>query len=80
MYKRQEQASKKIKTSFVLDEISKVEKIEVSEEDAKKEIKKIADSYSMSEEDVKKNLGTNFDIKSEIIIKKTIDLLKESNK
>ena len=43
----------------------------------KKEIKKIADSYSMSEEDVKKNLGTNFDIKSEIIIKKTIDLLKE---
>lgn len=75
-----EQASKKIKTSFVLDEISKIEKIEVSEEDAKKEIKKIADSYSMSEEDVKKNLGTNFDIKSEIIIKKTIDLLKESNK
>lgn len=73
-------AEKKIKTSFVLDEISKKEKIEVTEEDVTKEINVLAETYSMTEEDVKKNLGSNFDIKSELIIKKTVEFLKENNK
>lgn len=73
-------AEKKIKTSFVLDEISKEEKIEVTEEDVTKEINVLAETYSMTEEDVKKNLGSNFDIKSELIIKKTVEFLKENNK
>lgn len=75
-----EDALKKIKTSFVLDEISKVEKIEVTEEDVTKEINTLADAYSMTAEDVKKNLGSNFDIKSELIIKKTVEFLNENNK
>lgn len=73
-------AEKKIKTSFVLDEISKVENIEVTEEDVLKEINKLAETYSMTAEDVKKNLGSNFDIKSELIIKKTVEFLNENNK
>lgn len=73
-------AERKIKTSFVLDEVSKVENIEVTEEDVTKEIQTLADSYSMTPEDVKKNLGTNFDIKSELIIKKTVEFLNENNK
>ncbi len=74
------EAEKKIKTSLVLDEISKVEKIEVTEEDVTREIKTLADAYSMTPEEVKKNLGTNFDIKSELIIKKTVEFLNENNK
>lgn len=74
-----EEAEKKIKTSFVLDEVSKAENIEVTEEDVTKEIKILADAYSMSEEDVKKNLGSNFEIKSELIIKKTVEFLNENN-
>lgn len=74
------EAEKKIKTSFVLDEVSKAENIEVTEEDVTREIKTLADAYSMSEEDVKKNLGSNFDIKSELIIKKTVEFLNENNK
>lgn len=73
-------AERKIRTSFVLDEISKVEKIEVTEEDVNKEINTLADAYSMTAEDVKKNLGSNFDIKSELIIKKTVEFLNENNK
>lgn len=75
-----EEAEKKIKTSFVLDEVSKAENIEVTEEDVNKEINTIAETYSMTAEDVKKNLGSNFDIKSELIIKKTVDFLNENNK
>ncbi|MBU0278627.1 trigger factor [Gemella sp. zg-1178] len=75
-----EEAERKIKTSFVLDEVSKVENIEVTEEDVTKEIQTLADAHSMTPEDVKKNLGTNFDIKSELIIKKTVEFLNENNK
>ncbi|MBF0714349.1 trigger factor [Gemella sp. GH3] len=73
-------AEKKIKTSFTLDEIAVVEKIEATEEDINKELNNLAETYSMSVEDVKKNIGSSFDIKSEIVIKKTIDFLKENNK
>lgn len=72
-------AEKKIKTSFVLDEIAVVEKIEATEEDVNKELNNLAETYSMSVEDVKKNIGSGFDIKSEIVIKKTLDFLKENN-
>ncbi|QWQ38249.1 trigger factor [Gemella sp. zg-570] len=75
-----EEAERKIKTSFALDEVSKVENIQVTEEDVTKEIQTLADANSMTPEDVKKNLGTNFDIKSELIIKKTVEFLNENNK
>lgn len=75
-----QEAENKIKTSFVLDQVAAEEKIEVTDADVEAEIKQLAENYSMTEEDVKRNLGANADLKAELVIKKTVDFLKESNK
>lgn len=75
-------AERKVRNSLVLDEISKVENIEVSDEDLEKEYAKMAEQYNMEVEKVKELIGkTDVEVlKDNIRIQKTIDLLISSAK
>lgn len=65
---------------LMLEEIMNIEKVEVSEEDAKQELKSLAEKYKMSEEELQKEIGGLDMIQYDLEIRKTIELLKELNK
>ena len=77
-----EGAVKQVKTNLVLEKISKLENIEVTEEEIKEEIKRMAEMYNMKEEKVEKMLGPEAkdSIRKELVIRKTIDMVVESAK
>ena len=64
----------------MLEEIVKLEKIEVSEDDAKKEAKELADKYQMKEEDFLKEFGGLEMVQYDLEMRRTIERLKELNK
>ncbi|HHV26482.1 trigger factor [Anaerosalibacter bizertensis] len=77
------EAEKRVKTELVLEEIAKVEKIEVENEDIDKELEKMAEQYQTEDvekfkEDMKK--GDLEYIKTGIIRDKTIELLMANAK
>ena len=71
-----ENAIKRIKVNLALDEISRKEKVEVSEDDINEEYKKMSEMYSVDVEDVKKYVPAD-NIRSDLKSKKTLDLLKK---
>ena len=71
-------AENKIKTSFVLDEIAEVEKVEVTEADIDAEVKELATMYNMTEEGIKQRISVE-DLRGELVIQKTVDFLKANN-
>ena len=68
-------AENKIKTSFVLEEVAKAENIEATDADVDAEVKTLAETYSLSEEDVRSRINVE-DLRSELVIKKVVDFLK----
>ena len=75
-----EEALKRLKNSYLLNAIIKEEKIEVSREDAEKEIKEMAIKYNMTEEDVTNSLGGIEAMIYDLKVRKAIDLMKEETK
>lgn len=73
----EEDAKRKVKITLVLEEIAKVEKLEVSDEDINNEYDNMAKQYSMKVEDVKKYV-TNDQIKSDLLLKKAMDFVKNN--
>ena len=71
-----EDALKRIKNSYLLQAVIKEEKIEVTDEDAKKEIEEMAKKYNMTEEDVKKSFGGIEAVKYDLKVRKAIDIMK----
>ena len=70
------QAEKSIQTRLVLDEIAKVENIQVTEEEMDVEYAKFAAMYQVSVEEVKAALSNNLEgLKKEIAAQKAIDLI-----
>lgn len=65
---------------LMLEEIMKLEKIEVSVEDAEKEAQELADKYQMPKEEFLKNFGGIDMIQYDLEMRKVIELLKELNK
>ena len=65
---------------LMLEEIVKLEKIKVTEEDAKKEAKSLADKYQMEEEDFLKEFGGLDMVQYDLEMRRTIERLKELNK
>jgi len=79
----EEDALKSLKTQLVLSKIQEQEKIEVSDEDLEEEMKKQAEAYNMSLEDLKKTFGENGLVeylKNDISQKKLIDFLLDNAK
>ena len=78
---RKAEALKSVKTRLVLQEIIKTEKIEVTEADVDEQVKKIAENAKKSVEEYKKSLSEhNIEhIKSDLLVKKTLDTLVSFN-
>ena len=71
-----EEATKRLKNSYLLNAIIKEEKIEVSKEDAEKEIKDMAIKHNMAEEDVKQYVGGIEAMIYDLKVRRAIDLMK----
>ena len=69
-----DQAKKDVEINLLIDAIAKAEAIEVSDEEAEEEIKKLADQYKMEVEKIKSILSMD-QIKSNLVPRKVIDLL-----
>ena len=64
----------------MLEEISKLEKLEVTDEEASAEASKLAEKYNMKEEEFLKAFGGIEMVKYDLEMRKVIDYLKENNK
>lgn len=79
---KREEATKLVKSSLILETIAKAENVEVSEADVDAEVEKMAKMYNMEVEKVKSAMRPTDleDIKGQLKIRKTIDLLVDSAK
>ncbi len=71
------QAENRIKTRLVLEAVAAAEKIEVSEEEYKEELSKMAEAYQMEVAKIEEMIGAYEEksIKSDISIRKAVDLV-----
>lgn len=70
------QAERQVKLRLALEKIGELEAIKPSEEDVEEEYKKIAESYHVDLEKVKKMIAVE-DISKDIVVEKAFDLVKE---
>ncbi len=70
------EADKRVKYRLMLEEIVKLEKIKVTDEEIDKELNEMAKQYNMTEEEVLKHIGSKDVLKYEIEMQKAIDVLK----
>ncbi len=75
-----EQAKKQVKTSLMLEEVAKLEKVEATEEEIDAELSKMAEQYKMELDKVRELMQGEYleSLKNDIAINKTVDLLVES--
>jgi len=77
-----DQSLERVKAQLAMEEVQKVEGIEVTDEDVDKEFEKLAEESKKTLEEVKKTFeGQNLDyIKENVLATKTMDFLKEQVK
>lgn len=76
-----EDAEKRVKSNLTLEAIFNTEALEVTDEDAEKELENMAEMYGIEIDQIKQMLGGNTDaIKSDLTFKKAIDFLVEHSK
>lgn len=71
-----EEATKRVKFRLMLEEIAKAEKIEISDEEAKKEAAKLAEQYQIKEEEFLNMFGGLEMVKYDGKMRKAIEILK----
>lgn len=72
------EALKRLQNSYLLNAIIEQEKIEVSEEEAKKELEGMAKKYNMTVEDVENAIGGIDAILYDLKVRRAIDIMKGS--
>ena len=72
-----EEANKRVVYRLMLEEIANKEKIEISDEDAKKEAKELAEKYGVSEEEFLMNFGGLDIVKYDLRVRRAMDILKK---
>lgn len=72
-----EEAHKRIVYRLMLEEIAKKEKIEISDDEAKKEAKVLAEKYGVSEEEFLMNFGGLDIVKYDLRMRRAMDILKK---
>ena len=74
------EAERSLKTSLVLEAVANAENIEVSDEDVEADVKKTADNYKMSEDDIKNyfNDAVRENIKQNLRIQKAVELIADA--
>ncbi|OPJ56312.1 trigger factor [Alkalithermobacter paradoxus] len=77
-----EEAQNRVKTGLVLEEITKVENIEVSEEELEKEIENMANMYKMELDKFKATLKDEDKeyLKENVAVRKAVDMIVENTK
>ena len=70
------EAINRIKSRYLLEEIADKEKIDITDSDIKEEIKKMASTYNVSEEEIVNMIGGEDMIKYDLKMRKAIELLK----
>ena len=78
--KMEKEAYNHVLYRLMLEEISKEEKVEISEEEANKEADTLAEKYHMNKEELLKVFGGLEMIQYDLEMRKVIELLKEYNK
>lgn len=73
------EAKKNITYRYMLEEISKLENIEVSDKDAEKEADRLAELYQMTKDELINAFGGIEMIKYDLKMRNTIEFLKENN-
>ena len=76
----EKEAYKNVLYRLMLEEISIIEKIEISKEEAEKEAEELAKKYQMKKADFLKEFGGIELIQYDLQIRKVVELLKELNK
>ncbi len=74
------EAYKNVLYRFMLEELMNIENVKVTEDDANKEIDKIATDYHITREEVLKEIGSVHAMQYELEVRAVIDKLKEYNK
>ena len=74
-----EEAEKRVKSRLLLEEITKLEKIEVTDDEAEKEAEDLATKYNMKKDEFLKLFGGIEMVKYDLEMRKAIDVLKENN-
>jgi trigger factor len=76
-------AEKRVRNNLVLEAVAKAESIEITDEELNEELDKMAQTYKRSIEEIRSILAANGSLesmKSELVVKKTIDFLLENSK
>lgn len=71
-----EEATKRITYRLMLEEIAKEEKIEITDEEAKEEVKNLSEKYQMKEDEFLMNFGGLDLVKYDLKMRKAMDVLK----
>ena len=71
-----DEALKRVTYRFILEEIVKLEKIEVTDEEANKEVEEIAKKYNATKEDIISQYGGLEILKLDLQFKKALDIMK----
>lgn len=72
-----DEAIKRITYRLMLEEIAKVEKIEISDDEANEEVKNMSSKYNMKEDEFLKAFGGIEMVKYDLKMRKTIEILKK---
>ncbi len=72
----EKEATKRVQYRYLLEEVIEKEKIEVSDKDAKEEVKKLAKEYSMKPEEVETQIGGLEMIKYDLKMRRAMDIIK----
>ncbi|MDD3048819.1 MAG: trigger factor [Bacilli bacterium] len=75
----EEEAGKVVLYRLMIEEISLIEKIDVTDKEEKEELTKMAEKHQMSETDLLNALGGKEMIKYDIKMRKTLEFLKNNN-
>ena len=74
-----DEASKRVKYSFILEEIQNKENIKVTEEEINEKAETLAKQYGMEKDAFISAVGGLYNIEYELLMEKTINFLKENN-
>ena len=74
-----EEAEKRVLSRFMLEEVAKAEKIDITDKEAEEEAQKLAEKYQMEKDEFLKMFGGLDMIKYDQKMRKAIEALKENN-
>lgn len=72
------EATSRVKIRYLLEEVSKKENVEVTDEEVKEEVNRISTAYNVSENEVIDMIGGEEIIKADLKMRKAVDIIKEN--